>query len=494
MVWNNAGVSLVAQDRAVSWVRPGDAPLPPGCTLALSPQSRLLDEGLLVGGTPLRVLKLSDPGADIVSRWRNGEPLSDSPSEQRLARQVISSGVMLATWEESLAPLSQVSVVIPHRNRTAALDALLGSLRAHKVIVVDDASDNPAAVATVCAEHGAQLIVRSAQGGPGATRNEGLVHVTTPFVFFLDSDCTFDATQLAVLLAHMNDPHVAVVAPRVIGSQGSSKRAHFERDASPLDLGGQPALARPGGLVGFVPAAGILCRTALGPTLFDESLDGGEDVDLIWRLNSLGWLTRYEPGVVLEHAMRASLVDWIGQRRFYGATAAELEARHGEAAAPLRGSPWTLAAWGLIGLGHPASGLVSLGIGIESLRKRLTPLTERPGPLAWELTQATLLDHLPRLARSLVRTYGPFLVIGALFSPRLRRLATLSYLVAGIDRWRSTKSDLDLASFVAYATLDDLSYGIGVIEGAVKTRRLGALLPHIVRAVPAPRSRKPVSR
>ena len=60
------------------------------------------------------------------------------------------------------------------------------------VVVVDDGSEDPDAVAEVCRRHGATLIRRAVNGGPGAARNQALAVVATELVAFVDSDCEVD--------------------------------------------------------------------------------------------------------------------------------------------------------------------------------------------------------------------------------------------------------------------------------------------------------------
>ncbi|WP_442940273.1 glycosyltransferase family 2 protein [Nocardioides sp. B-3] len=57
------------------------------------------------------------------------------------------------------------------------LDALPPSV---PVIVVDDGSRDPSAIARVTADHGARLVVHDVNRGPAAARNTGLRHVATP--------------------------------------------------------------------------------------------------------------------------------------------------------------------------------------------------------------------------------------------------------------------------------------------------------------------------
>src|SRR5262249_60946591 len=79
-----------------------------------------------------------------------------------------------------------VTVLIPVRDRAVLLDRCLSALGgSYPVLVVDDGSGDPGAVAAVAGAHGAALVRRPVNGGPGAARNTGLLGVTTELVAFL---------------------------------------------------------------------------------------------------------------------------------------------------------------------------------------------------------------------------------------------------------------------------------------------------------------------
>ena len=120
--------------------------------------------------------------------------------------------------------LVDVTVIIPIRDRPTMLERCLDSLGdAFSVVVVDDASTNPAAVAEVAQRHRVTLISRSSNGGPASARNVGLRGVTTELVAFLDSDCIASPEWIERLAGHFADPLVAAVAddldPGVVGGQ-----------------------------------------------------------------------------------------------------------------------------------------------------------------------------------------------------------------------------------------------------------------------------------
>ena len=62
--------------------------------------------------------------------------------------------------------------------------------------------------------------------GPAAARNAGLAAATTPLVAFLDSDVLPDPGWLEPLLAHLADPAVGLVAPRIVALAPPGGWAH----------------------------------------------------------------------------------------------------------------------------------------------------------------------------------------------------------------------------------------------------------------------------
>jgi mycofactocin glycosyltransferase len=453
-----------------------------GCTLELDASTLELGPGVLAGGAPFRMIRLSDHGAALVANWLRGIPLGDELAARRVATQLVHGGFLNPSWNLEELSGEDVTVVIPHRNQREQLAGLLESLGELPVVVVDDASDDEEGVVEVCQRFGAKLIHRTERGGPSSARNDGMSAVTTTYVAFLDADCTVGDGWLEPLVAQMRDPRVGVVAPRIVGPRGTTRRGQFEQEASPLDVGQAPGLVRPQSPRSFVPGAALLVRRSLGASLFDRVLDLGEDVDAIWRLCDAGWLVRYEPRSTVIHEMRSGLAEWINQRFRYGTSAAILAERHGDAVAPLQGTPAALGAWSLIGLGHPVAGLGLGALGLEQLRRRLVPFGDEATSMAATLFARYAITSGPHLARQVVRTYGPLLVLGAMASRSLRRCALGAFLLSALDRWRRTSGQANVTSFVAYSTLDDLAYGMGVLWGALKHRSGRALMPRLVRS------------
>ncbi|MGH9009440.1 MAG: mycofactocin biosynthesis glycosyltransferase MftF, partial [Acidimicrobiia bacterium] len=298
--------------------------LPDGFRVALDPRVRWVGDGtVLVGGAPIRLLRLTPAGRMLVDRLAAGEPVPRSPGAQSLTRRLLDSGVAHPRPPRP-ASLPEAVVVIPVRNDADGLAATLAALAGGPpIVVVDDASDDAEAVKARGTRPGTTLLHRAAQGGPAAARNDGWRATDAPFVAFVDANCEPEPGWLDVLLPHFADPQVAAVAPRILPSPSPERGgplAAYEAVASPLDLGAREAIVRPGSPAAYVPTAALVVRRSALEELdgFDEALTVGEDVDFVWRLEAAGWSVRYDPRATVRHPIRSSLSAWMAQRYRYG--------------------------------------------------------------------------------------------------------------------------------------------------------------------------------
>ncbi|OYV60167.1 MAG: mycofactocin system glycosyltransferase, partial [Actinobacteria bacterium 21-73-9] len=425
----------------------------------------------MAGGQPWRLLRLPATSRAALERWRSGAPVA--PDEGALARVMVERGLAHPRVAGPL-PLDDVDVVVPVRGASDALEGLLVALRGLGVTVVDDGSRDPA-LASACARHGAALVALERHEGPSAARNAGVAATSRPIVAFVDDDVILadPADALGRLRAALEDPRLGAVAPRVVGPAGPGLRAGYEHRHGALDQGEAPALVDPEGPVTFVPSACLLVRREALGTGFDPTLAIGEDVDLVWRVLDAGWLVRYLPSVTLAHPARPTWRAWWRQRRVYGLTSAPLAERHGERLAPIRADRWTLAAWGGLVAGSPSLALSVLARALRQARRGPLAGLEHPERVALAVVGGNVARAGGPLARAAVRTFGVGL-LAATLHPRLRRRA-LAVLVLGLS-WRLRGSRVRPLD-VPLALLDDLAYGLGVLEGAWRHRSLGTLTP-----------------
>jgi mycofactocin system glycosyltransferase len=455
--------------------------LPTGFGLQLDPSFTQLDGSTLMGGSPARIMRLSGAGVRAWSELRAG--VVHSPGAGQLARRLTDAGLAHPRPPfDTRQP--DVTVVIPVRDRAELLERCLLALGTrYRVIVVDDGSADGAAIAGIAARHGAQLVRRASNGGPGAARNSGLLDVDTELVVFLDSDCVPTGDWIARLAAHLEDPLVGAAAPRITALLSSSTAGRYARVRGSLDLGLREARVVPLTAVAYVPTAALVVRTAAVRELagFDPALRYGEDVDLIWRLHEAGWRIRYDPAIEVAHHEPDSWPALLARRWRYGTSAAPLARRHPDALAPLVLAAWpTVAVAGAL-IGSPRTAVLGLagaaGTAYRTLQRNGLPITgtaPRAASAAWRTWTGT-----GRYATQ----FGAPLVLGALIRSRSRRrrIALAALVLAGpVQAWVRDRPALDPARFVAAHVADDLAYGAGVYAGCVRERTIVALTPRFL--------------
>lgn len=408
---------------------------------------------MVIGGSPLRLFRLTDAGATLVDRAAAGDDVGDSALTERL----VDGGVLHPVPDPQAGPFTaaDVTVVVPAFGLPAQLPA-------RDALVVDDGSPSPVAGAAV------RLDVNA---GPAAARNAGLDLVRTPLVAFVDADVTLHPGWLDALLPHFVDPRVALVAPRVASTPGAGLLPRYEADHSPLDLGTEPARVRAGSRVSYVPSAAIVCRADALREVggFDAGLRVGEDVDLCWRLDAAGWRCRYEPAVTVEHAPRSTWGGWWRQRVTYGSSAAPLAERHPGALAPLRMSGWSLAAWLLATVGPLRLGRLRLGplagsaVGLGTAAALVRKLPDVPARVAFGLAARGNAAAGAQIAAAVRRAWWPVVALAALRSKAARKVLVASAIAAGHP----------------IRAADDVAYSVGLWRGMRRRRTIAPLVPEI---------------
>jgi mycofactocin system glycosyltransferase len=466
--------------------------------LRLDPGVRRLDEGrTILGGSPLRVVKLSPAGAAAVDGWAAGQALGASAPRRRLARRLLDGGVAHpAPGPEASLGGADVTVVVPVRDDAEGLAATLAALRPLaevpvKVVVVDDGSSPPlppgldSPLPPGRDDGGVAGIVwlrHDRARGPAAARNTGLAAVSTPLVAFVDADVTPPATDwLQPLVAHFADEAVVAVAPRVRSRPtDGSVRDRFERRHSPLDLGGVEARVAPRTRVAYVPTAALIARRSAVEAVgaFDGSLRYGEDVDLVFRLVEAAGTVRYEPAVTVGHRPRRCWRDWWRQRVAYGTAAAPLALRHPGQVPPVAVSWWSLAAWSAGAAGHPVVGLALAAGSAALLPRKLRGVFDEP---TGEGLRLALQGHAAAgrwIARAVTRTWWPAALALGLISRRARVAVAAAVVLPALLDWESSMG-IDRVRYVAVRLADDVAYGAGVWLGCWRARTAAPLWPDL---------------
>ncbi|HEY8527383.1 MAG TPA: glycosyltransferase [Acidimicrobiales bacterium] len=217
----------------------------------------------------------------------------------------------------------QVSVVVPTRDRPGPLAACLAAVEAQtvesfEVVVVDDASSDPAAVAEVVAAAPHARLVRGAGRGPAAARNRGAAAARAPILCFTDDDCRPTPTWAAALARRLD-----------AGADAAAGATHNARPDNPYAAASQAitnhltrsSLDPATGAVAFAPTCNLACRADVHRALpFDETfpLAAGEDRDWCARLADRGIAIAYEPEAVVAHHQDLSLRTFWRQQVRYG--------------------------------------------------------------------------------------------------------------------------------------------------------------------------------
>jgi mycofactocin system glycosyltransferase len=462
--------------------------LPAGFRVRIHADVEWTDRGrVLVGGSPLRVVRLS---RRAVAQLNGRELEVVGTTAEVLAERLMDANIAVPVLDDEFrAPASEVTVVIPVRDRSEQLERALAALDGLAVIVVDDASVDPRAVGSVAGDHGAHVIHLDHNVGPAAARNIGLRHVSTPYVAFVDCDVVVAPDTLLALTAHFADPKVTAVAPCVRSRAASPRPGWIERhdEATPaLGLGERAGVVRPGAGVAWLPSACLVARAhrLTSPEIagFDAALRVGEDVDLVWRLVAAGDRVRYDPAYEAHHESRATVRSWAARKFAYGTGGAPLAARHpGNLAAAVLSPSMGVAALALLlrrrwALPIAAAGLARGALVVE----RSLPRSPGRGWLAARLSLRGFGWSLRQESGLVLRHWWPVVFVLAVVSRSARRVVA-SAMVVDVIATRVERPELPVARSVAGRRVDDLAYGAGLWWGALRGRSVRCLAVRVVR-------------
>ena len=91
-----------------------------------------------------------------------------------------------------------------------------------------------------------------------------------------------------------------------------------------------------------------------------------------------------------------------------------------------------------------------------------------------------------QLASAICRHYWPIALIAAVFFRRCRHLVLIAAVLDGVVDWVTRNRTADdevkrvgLPAYLLLKRLDDIAYGLGLWQGVVRERNLGALKPQI---------------
>jgi mycofactocin system glycosyltransferase len=377
-------------------------------------------------------------------------------------------------------PTSDLTIVVPVRDRPGQLErcqeAIACTVPEAAVVVVDDGSVAPVRVPS--ARGGRVRVIRHPTArGAAAARNSGLRACSTAFVGFVDSDVVLPESAAARLLAHLVDPRLGAVAPRVRALSDRGPVAAYEARHSALDMGPVGGLVSPGRPIPYVPSAVLFGRRAALDGGFDEALLIGEDVDLVWRLGAAGWGVRYAADIEVLHDHPVRLSRLVARRYLYASSVGLLAQRHPEALPAVRLTPQAALLWILALSGFRRASAAVAIISVGRTAARLRRVSAPPPGLALSVTARGLAGSAVGLSRAVLRAWSPPLLIMATRSPRARRAIGAAFAVRVIEDALAAGSPRAAVRDAPLRVVDELVAAAGTWCGCSRARTLRPLLP-----------------
>ncbi len=269
----------------------------------------------------------------VRERWGDTEICWRTVAQRRAAGEAIVAAYEARRAAAGAHP-STVGVPIISTNEGELLRHALPAALAQddvEVVVIDNASDD--STAAVAEELGVRCVRLHERHSFGRAMNMAVRSVDTEAVLFVQPDCFLSPGLVAAARAHLDDPAVGSVAPKLIRTEGPGAEQRLDAmDTAGMSLDrrrknglvghGRPALAYDtvAEAFGADGAVALYRRAALQDAavdgqVFDEDLvmlrdgvpaDWASDADLAWRVRLLGWRCVYEPSAVAHHIRRYS--------------------------------------------------------------------------------------------------------------------------------------------------------------------------------------------
>lgn len=200
----------------------------------------------------------------------------------------------------------RVSVIVPHYQDLASLDACLTALRSqtypesdYEIVVADNASPvGRAAVEQVIAGRASLTVVP--EKGAGPARNGGVLASRGALLAFTDCDCVPAPGWLAAGIAALGD--APVIGGRMTVST-STPKSGAEAFESVFAFDNEAYVTRKG----FTVTANLFCSRKTFDQVGPFRTGISEDTEWCWRARDCGFSLVYAPAAIVAHPARR---DW----------------------------------------------------------------------------------------------------------------------------------------------------------------------------------------
>jgi glycosyltransferase involved in cell wall biosynthesis len=210
-----------------------------------------------------------------------------------------------------------VTVVVPTRNRPDSLGRCLEALAGQvgvgtiEIVVVDDGSDDSAAVEAALARAPYARLLRQPPSGPAAARNAGVAAARGSIVCFTDDDCEPEPGWAAALATALRNGADVVAGTTSNGFPGNPYAAASQLVTGYVTERGRRPFAATNNLAST--------ERVLRELPFDEGFGsaGGEDREWCSRVAARGYRIRRSQARVV-HYQKLTLGSFLGQQLRYG--------------------------------------------------------------------------------------------------------------------------------------------------------------------------------
>jgi GT2 family glycosyltransferase len=219
-------------------------------------------------------------------------------------------------------PLPAFDVVVCARNNRMVLGETLSGVAGlagerQSCVVVDGCSTDGSAEFVRANFDWVEVVAKTADNGPGASRNIGAARGCAPYILFLDSDVTLSPDWAAKQIAFLEErPGCAALAGKLVyaddpgrlnAAWGAMNRygvAWGVGDGESSDARSEPRRCL------WNPTAALMVRRSAIEDIggFDELMFAfHEDSDFGWRANLFGFEVAYNPGAVAWHRAHSTM-------------------------------------------------------------------------------------------------------------------------------------------------------------------------------------------
>lgn len=461
---------------------------------------------LLVLDFPLRAVAVQHCWRSLLERMASGEFVSvnalascvpDMPVEktETFLEYLVRKAFCERQGINVLERYPSVSIIIPVRNRQEDLAVCLDSLanlqypkEKTEIIVVDDASSDD--TLQVAARFPVKTIPLKTHKQVSYCRNLAARQAQGEILAFIDSDCVADPLWLKELIPTFRDPEVGAVGGMVDSYFEDKGLDRYEKVKSSLQVSTWFKRSSKKEQFFYVPSCNLLIRRNLFLDLggFREGLHVGEDVDLCWRLQNHGEALEYRPVGTVYHKHRSNLLPFCRRRFQYGTSEPTLQELHPDrikqVLLPLPEFLFWVLVTGAACLSSVALLFVAAAILLFHIFRRYARLQKQKIPIQGvAVTAASIRSSLSLFYHICTFVSRYYLVLFAILSPSipwLSAVAVCMHVFSGIVQYRITKPRLNLLSFLAFFSMDQISYQLGVWWGCLRRVYFKPVMPRPV--------------